>query len=286
LNQHLESGEFIVQAYNSLGYHAVNLGGNDFLGGREFLQELKKLAKFSFVSANVVDSQTRTLMFAPYKILRVKNKRIGIIGITSKPQYKAEGLDFNDPKAALEKYLPELKKQTDYIIVLAALNQKDETRLTEIGSDVDFMLMSATFRYLRNLETVNGIHVARVGFIGKYIGFINATIDQPNKPIEDISKVRFQLDYTTERLQSFANEAKGKPFEEFYKDRQSVLDIIKSLQQREQELKRQKSLVVNPIEFELIPMDDAVADEPAMRQKVNVFAERMKGLGYIIEPAH
>jgi len=286
LNQYLESGEFIVQSYNSLGYQVVNLGGNDFLGGREFLQEMKALAKFPFVSANVVDNQTRTLMFAPYKILRMNNKRVGIIGITSKPQYKSEGLDFNDPKTALEKYLSELKKQTDYIIVLAALDQKDETRLTEIGSVIDFMLMSATFRYQRNLETVNGIHIARVGFIGKYIGFINATIDQPDKPLEDISKIRFQLDYTTERLQSFSNEAKGKPFEEFYKDRQSVLDIIKSLQQHDQELKHQKSLVVNPIEFELLPLDDTVPDEPAMRQKVNAFSEHMKGLGFTIEPAH
>ncbi|PIS27188.1 MAG: hypothetical protein COT43_11815 [Candidatus Marinimicrobia bacterium CG08_land_8_20_14_0_20_45_22] len=286
MNQHLESGEFIVQSYNLLGYHAVNLGGNDFLGGREFLQELKPLAKFSFVSANVIDDQTHALMFAPYKILRVNKKRIGIIGITSKPQYVAEGLEFNDPKAALEKYLPELKKQTDYIVVLAALNQKDEARLMEANLSVDFMLMSATFRYSRNLEPINGIPVARVGYIGKYIGFIKATIDQPDKPLEDISKIRFQLKYVAERLQSFTNEAKGKSFEEFYKDKQSILDIIKNLQQHEQELKRQESLVVNPIEFELIPLDDAVQDEPAMRQKVNSFVERMKGLGFTIEPTH
>lgn len=39
-----------------------------------------------------------------------------------------------------------------------------------------------------------------------------------------------------------------------------MLDIIKSLQQHEQDLKRQNNLVVNPVEFELIPLDDAVAD--------------------------
>lgn len=283
LDQMKETGLFMVTAYNSLGYQVYNVGGNDLLAGVEFIKSAQKRAKFPFVSANIIDEKTQKLYFLPYKFLKIKEKRFAIIGVTSKPIYPTPGLNFLELKEALKRYLPDLKKKADYIIVLAAVNSKDEAIIREVTPAYDFLLIDSSSRYSRNLEYVNGINIARCGYIGKYIGFIKATINQPDLPLEDISKIKVQLGYTTERLQTFSREAGEKTFEEFYSNNPSTLSIIQNLQAREKELISQKASIVNPIDFDLIPLDESVADDPVMRQKLNKHVEYLKSLGFKIE---
>ena len=123
-----ETARLIVDIYNNLKYDAYNVGGHDFALGLDFLKELQAKARFTFISANVVDTLTGKPVFEPYKIVKVGNKNFGIIGVTSVWNEKYRGVGIADPIQTLNKYLPALRKKADYIIVLAALTAGDENK--------------------------------------------------------------------------------------------------------------------------------------------------------------
>ncbi|HPY01392.1 MAG TPA: hypothetical protein PKV04_08465 [Candidatus Marinimicrobia bacterium] len=280
-----ETARLIVDIYNNLKYDAYNVGGHDFALGLDFLKELQAKARFTFISANVVDTLTGKPVFEPYKIVKVGNKNFGIIGVTSVWNEKYRGVGIADPIQTLNKYLPALRKKADYIIVLAALTAGDENKLGAIKEKIDFILMAGSYRYSRNLEVVDGRFIARCGTTGKYVGIITAEINQPKKPLQDISNISVQLESATNRLKSFKTNAGDKSIEEYYADKPTQLKVIRDLQETQDKLFQQKSQIVNPVNYELIELDEKIEDDPAIRKKLNDFERRMNAKGYKITPA-
>jgi len=280
-----ETARLIVDIYNDLKYDVYNVGGYDFALGLDFLKELQAKAQFTFISANVVDTSTGKPVFEQYKIVKIGNKKFGIIGVTSVWNEKHRSIKITDPIQTLNNYLPTLRKKADYIIVLAALTAGDENKLGAIKEKIDFILLAGSYRYSRNLEVVDGRFIARCGATGKYIGIITAEINQPKKPLQDISNINVQLEYSTNRLNSFKKNAGDKSIEEFYGDKPTQLKVIRDLQETQNELLRQKSQIVNPVNYELIELDEKIADDPVIRKKLNDFERRMNAKGYKITPA-
>ncbi len=278
LEQKKETALFLVDSYNDLGYQVYNVGGNDFAAGLEFVKKAEKTAKFAYISANIIDSTSNQVLFKPYKIIKSGNKKFGIIGITSKPVYNISGVKIIEPVDALNKYLPELKKQSDYVILLAAVNNTDETKIINSKSSIDFLLCASTYRFSKILDVANGEYIARCGNIGKYVGVISMKIVREGVPLENVSKINNQLEYTEKRLKSFAKDMGDKNYDEYYADSPSVLNVIHSLQRHEKELKKQKGKIINTLDFELVSLDKKVSDDPYMRKKVNEHKAALKNV--------
>jgi len=265
----------MIDGYNTIGYQVYNVSSKDFAAGRIFLKELQQIAKFPFISANILDSLTRQPIFTRYIIKKVSKKKFGIIGITSKPAKMIRGIDIVSPDVTLEKIIPELRKKVDYIIVLANLDRIAEKDFFEKSFDIDFVLISGSYRYSKNLEDKNNMIVARCGSIGKYMGIIRFDLQNPDVKLTDVSRAVAQLSYARKRLDSFTEATKGKPVEIFYANKPSVLSTIKSLKAQIQVLTNENARVANPVSYDLIALDETIPDDQQIRAKLNELEQKL-----------
>ncbi|MBB6284719.1 bifunctional metallophosphatase/5'-nucleotidase [Geobacillus subterraneus] len=126
-----------IEVLNKLGFDVGTLGNHEFDEG---VAEMLRLihggyhpatddfagADFPYVSANVVDKETKKPILPPYVIKRVNGMPIGFIGVTltDTPSIVTPsgvaGVEFIDEAAAINKAVGELKKKgVETIIVLA-----------------------------------------------------------------------------------------------------------------------------------------------------------------------
>jgi hypothetical protein len=124
-----------VDAYRQMGYVAIGLGLTDLrLPGLELLTETGNTAnqKSPFVCANAgplaIDSQT----INSFQVVTAGGMRFGITAVLGK-QYQAlvqnTEIIMADPVQKLTEVLPELKKQADYLILLAFATEKESEEL-------------------------------------------------------------------------------------------------------------------------------------------------------------
>ena len=134
--------EYILKGYEKMGYHAVNIGHRELLISYEELMKLK--AQYSqFVSANLLGPEGQ-LVFEPYVVTELSNGyRCGIIGILDDNIHSDEmgqGLSVTPPAEALAKNLPELKNQTDYIVLLAFADKDTIKKLAQQFFEIDVII--------------------------------------------------------------------------------------------------------------------------------------------------
>ena len=70
-----------VSALELIGYEVVNIGSNDFKLGEVFLKEITSGSSINFLSANLYDKNTNSLLFEPYHITEEDGVKIGFIGL-------------------------------------------------------------------------------------------------------------------------------------------------------------------------------------------------------------
>ena len=134
--------EYILKGYQEMGYHAVNIGRREVMLSYEAMQKLKEQYG-QFVSANLLGPDGK-LVFQPYVVVKLSNGyRCGIIGILNdnlRPEDIGDGLSVTPPADALTKYLPELKKKADYIVLLAFANQDEIKELAKQFFEIDVIV--------------------------------------------------------------------------------------------------------------------------------------------------
>lgn len=167
--------EYILKGYEKMGYHAVNIGRREVLISYEALKKLKEQYT-RFVSANLLGPDGQ-LVFQPYIIVKLSNGyRCGIIGILDdnlQADEIGDGLSVKPPADALLKYLPVLKKQADYIVLLAFANQDAIKEIAkqffEINVIVGGDVLQATTMPLRENHSIVVLNTDK----GKNVGRLN-----------------------------------------------------------------------------------------------------------------
>ena len=124
--------EYLLKGYARLGYDAVNAGHREASLGLDRLLRLK--AGYSnLISANLVNEKNQPVL-APYRVVPLPGGgTAGIIGILDDkvgPGDVGKGLKILPPLDALARYLPELKRDSGFIVLLAFA---DEERMKEIA---------------------------------------------------------------------------------------------------------------------------------------------------------
>lgn len=134
--------EHILMGYTMMGYDAVNAGHREAALSPETLRGLN--AQYDlFVSANLLD-KTGNLVLPPYRIVDLADGyRVGILGVVDDT---ASALDINDeleiapPEDAIAKYLPELRAETDFILLLAFAGEEQMKALADRFFEVDLIV--------------------------------------------------------------------------------------------------------------------------------------------------
>ncbi len=127
-------GESIIEIMNELDYDALTLGNHEYDQGNENVKRLAKMARFPFLSANIIDEKTgkRVKYAEPYIIKEIEGIRFGIFGLTTSTSF-CEGLRFGEVIPVAEECLKELEGKADIIIGLTHLgfDEKEEKEVTD-----------------------------------------------------------------------------------------------------------------------------------------------------------
>ncbi|MGB9879883.1 MAG: hypothetical protein ACPLRM_03885, partial [Anaerolineae bacterium] len=126
-------GKVIIEGMNLMGYDAMVIGDLDLQWGPDVLRQRIAEAKFPVLSANVMLAEENRLLAQPYALLQVGDRRVGIIGLTwdaasqSAPQFQGK-YTLLKAEDVLAKYVAELARQTDIIIVLSNMGYDEDVR--------------------------------------------------------------------------------------------------------------------------------------------------------------
>lgn len=175
----LKTADIIVEAYNRMGMHALNIGHRETAMGRDFFArpEVKKLP---WISSNLLDGDGKPI-FKTLVVHTLGNVRIGVIGLASAKgnavvrQRWGNGASFADPLLSAKKAVRELLGQADVILLLSALSPDEVDRLASENPGICFILGGGdggtTVRPLQK----SGTPVLRSGRDGMYVGRLDLT---------------------------------------------------------------------------------------------------------------
>lgn len=210
----------------TLGNHEFDEGAAEMLrlinGGNHangpFLEDPYLGARFPYVSANVVDRQTRQPILPPYVIKRVRGIPIAFIGAVLKETPSivtptgVAGVEFLDEAASINKYIPELRnKHVRAIVVLIHQGTRQASYagptdeipnqnlsgsiadiVKQLDSDVDVVVSGHAHSFTNALiENVHGksILLTQSFSSGTAFGDIDIAIDPASRDIVEKSAV-------------------------------------------------------------------------------------------------
>jgi Type I phosphodiesterase / nucleotide pyrophosphatase len=118
-----------IEFMNRMGFDADGLGNHNFDRGQEYLREtLIPLARFDFVSVNIVDSVGRTPReWSPSEVFNFHGAKLGLIGFsnTDIPELTFPGalgpFQVTDPVAAVNAEAARLDRKTDALVAVGHL---------------------------------------------------------------------------------------------------------------------------------------------------------------------
>lgn len=261
--------DLLIQSYIEMEYDVVNIGEKDLMMGLRFLSETAQKAKFSFISANLIDKKTQKGIFRPYVIKEIAGLKIAIFGLlddrfNSALQEMDPSLTILDPVTILKELTKRLRESSDLIIVLSQLGESKDKKLAWENPQIDLILGGGGDALKAVIERVNEVPIYRLEPRGGYLGHVDYSLNDTRKPIKFlISSERDDLEKRLERLiarsiQIRSEMAKsGKPEEMRLKE-------LKFLESKKKEL--EKNLLVfdnkNYYKHTAIPVQLSVEDDP------------------------
>ncbi len=124
----MQRAKINLAAMELMKYDALNISDDEFNFGKDFLSENIGKVKLDFISSNLSSDMAK-----PYVIKEAAGMKIGIIGLTNlSAKQKAQGLEFVEPKQAVERSVRELKKKgVGPVILLSNLGERDDLKIIE-----------------------------------------------------------------------------------------------------------------------------------------------------------
>jgi len=189
----ISDGKNMVTLLNEAGLNAMTPGNHDFNYGVPKLLELKQMAKFDILDANVTSKVDDKNLFPPYKIYTLKNNlKVGVFGLTTPDTaYKARpvlvgGLNFLDPVTAAKKIVKALRPKCDVLIAITHLGVEptDKFKSTDVANAVegiDLIVDGHSHTVLPSGLTINNTLIVQTGAHAYNIG--KATIKLDGKKI-------------------------------------------------------------------------------------------------------
>lgn len=176
-------GEAEIKAFNAMGLDATVIGNHDFDFGYERLLELKEMAKFPILSANIYQINNSDLAFLPYVLRRLPNGlTVGIIGlstietpITTHP-LNVEALRFSRPELAMQRYIDVIDSRTDVIVVLSHLGVDTDKEIARMYPEVDVILGGHTHTKLAEPIFIGKTMICQTGDNGVHLGRLDLDV--------------------------------------------------------------------------------------------------------------
>ncbi|ENH97708.1 2',3'-cyclic-nucleotide 2'-phosphodiesterase [Gracilibacillus halophilus YIM-C55.5] len=229
--QYPETPSPMIQVANTMGYDVGILGNHEFNYGISYLNHAIEASQYPWLSANILDKQTKEPYFEPYVIREIKGLKIGFIGLTTHliPQWEdpshIESLVFEDACKAAKRWVPYVRKQErpDFLVVCyhGGLERDPETKeatepitgenqavqICQEVDGIDLLLTGHQHRLLVN--QVKETPLIQVGHQGAALGEIEVTFDQ-NKAVTSVRPMIHEVEETTNTSEAVLNDMEDK----------------------------------------------------------------------------
>ena len=164
----ITKGEAMIRLMNQLGYELMALGNHDFDYGLERTRELENLATFPMRAANIVDLKTGKPIFGEaYKIFIKNGIRIGVLPLgyrntpkTGNPD-NVKDLEFQVGQEIAKKYIPEMKKEADIIIVLSHEGKTVDYKMAEEVQGIDLIIGAHSHDFIAPAKKIGSTYVVQ-----------------------------------------------------------------------------------------------------------------------------
>lgn len=178
--------ETLLKSYNNIGFNVINLGNTEYRLGLDLIRQFDKIADAPFISANIADAKG-ALIFPPYKIINVSGLKLGFIGVTTSSLIKDEvhrGFRVLDIQSQVKKYVPEVARQSDLIILLADARDNEIEEIASKNPQISIILGGLTFNFSEDERPtkLGKTIIHKNGGRGKYLGRLRLDLDRSSKP--------------------------------------------------------------------------------------------------------
>ena len=180
----------IFEVANLLGIDAATLGNHDFDYGWLQTRKFLAIAKYPIFSSNIVSgtgATTKLFTDKPYVILNVNGLRVGIIGAMTEELYTLTTPNLLQQwhtvpvLATARKYAAELKAQSDVVVLLAHITDREELQFLEEATEIPVMVTGHIHTGLAQPLTKDGRVLVRVKSYGEELGRLELKIDTEKK---------------------------------------------------------------------------------------------------------
>jgi hypothetical protein len=168
-------GKSSVELMNLMGYDAMALGAGDLaILGVEVIRQRMEQARFPFLSANVVLTETGELLAEPYVLYEMEEQRIAVIGLTDEVQLP--DAEVIDPLSSLREVLTQLEGQADIYVLLSHAGLEANQEIAKVAPEIDLIVSGGGQGYaLEALRFEDGpplVHadMAAPGHAGRRVG--------------------------------------------------------------------------------------------------------------------
>ncbi|HRG23889.1 MAG TPA: metallophosphatase, partial [Chitinophagaceae bacterium] len=122
----LTKGEAVINVMNYLSLDAACIGNHEFDHGWKNVPDQLRKARFPVLNGNIFLKGKKKLIWNnPYTIIQMDGIRIGVIGLHGKFAFydtiadeMIQGVEARDEEIYLKKYIKELRKKADLVILL------------------------------------------------------------------------------------------------------------------------------------------------------------------------
>jgi len=262
--------ETILSGYERIGYDCINVGGFDFANGKEFLFGLQNTSKISFISANIVDTETAQPVFDPYVIVERQGMKIGIMGLSDHLPAHVEGLGVDDVFSSGKRYLAEVEQKSDITIILANVDRKITKDLRKHFPSANYIFLSKTRSRTQpgNIQP-EGPMIYSTGIQGKYLAKVDVSFRNGNEPILYTSPKNAELERINRRLKNLQKRNPETPLEELYAGQPNVLNIVNEYRAKKEMIESELSDAANTSEYQLMDLSRKVESDPGLLAIVN-----------------
>ena len=286
-------GRRFIESHNAMGWTAFTPGERDFANGTDYLLEMRDLAEFPFVLANITDAQSGELLFEPYIVTRVAGFRVGIIGVMgegvefSQSRRDELGVDLLDPVASIKNALKELGDSVDFVILLAHTGIDDAKIIAERIDGIDLIIAGhlPLSNYYQPIK-INHTLITQGFDKGKYLVRLDVNIQDPRRPYDffvtgtggigsiEYQNLRLKLEQLDIVEQDFlAKQAEGEDVEYGLRlvelEREKVEEMIAEMEAA--------SEMNNPnfVTSTLIPLSDEIPDDEEVLEIGELYMDRL-----------
>lgn len=208
-------------------YDAITLGNHDFDFPFDTTFNLIQKFKVPVISSNIFGRQTGQLIFPPYNIFQKDSWKIAVIGVShpDTPLISTLGndkrLEFRSAVEAVSRYVKELRKTNDLIIVLSHLGE-DEI-LAKAVKGIDLIVGGHSHTPFEKPKKINKTLLVNAGYGGQYIGHMSLLLKRGKKGAR-VKLVDYELlPVTGDLLPDEEILALLQPYREIFGDRDQTV---------------------------------------------------------------